>query len=280
MYRTMIAIAAMMGSAAAYAAPPVIAYAKAGVRGDAIYLVEPDGSRLTKIYQGRAAERRSAPIEAIAMRIRGEDTNGGGEVAFVEDNLTIKVQRHDSNGQPEGNPYQITVPNGVGCGFGDLDYLSNGTLVIADSCTNVWTVAPGDMAPGSTTPLFQAAVNSLAALGDDILYVDGAVLKRRTSGGTTTPLRTVSNPYFFLDASATMAFLSEWSATTFQTVDLSSPYDVDQGCTQAGRVEVSPNGSQMIYWYRNEMLLHASDCIGQTPTRVARGVRVFAWRTY
>lgn len=280
MYRVTMAIAALMGSAAAYAAPPPIAYAKAGTRGDAIYLVEPDGSRLTKIYQGRTNNRRGAPIDSIAMRMRAEDSNGGGEVAFVEDTLTIKVQKHDANGQPEGAAYEITVPNGGECAFGDLDYLSNGTLVINDSCFNVFTVAPGDTAPASTTPLFQADIHSLTAIGTDLLYVDDNVLKRRTLAGATTPLRTLSMPYFFVDASASRAFLSEWVASTFQTVELTDPYDRNDGCTQAGRVEVSPDGTQMIYWYRNQMLLHASNCSGQSPTRVARGVRAFAWRTY
>lgn len=75
------------------------------------------------------------------------------------------------------------------------------------------------------------------------------------------------------------AFLSEWSASTFQTVALQSPYPRADGCTQGGRVEVSPDGTQILYWYRDQLLLHASDCSGQTPTRVVRGISVFAWRT-
>lgn len=280
MYRTISAIATLTISTAAIAAPPPIAFVKASNRGDSIYLVESDGSRLTKIYQGSGQPPFGAPIEAIAMRMRAEDTNGGGEVAFVEGDFTIKVQKHDSNGQPEGNAYEITVQNGGGCSYGDLDYLSNGTLVIADSCTNVWTVAPGNTEPASTTPLFQANVNSLTAIGTDLLYVDGNVLRRRTSAGATSQLRSLGNPLVFLDASATTAFLSDWLPSTFQTVQLADPYAQDSGCTEGARVEVSPDGTQMIYWYRNQMLLHASNCSGQTPTRVARGVRVFAWRTY
>ena len=219
------------------------------------------------------------PIESIAMRMRAEDSNGGGEVAFIENERVVKIQKHDSNGQPEGDAYEVSIPNGTSCIMHDLDYLQNGTLVIADSCTNVWTVGPGNQAADSSS-LFQAAINSLTAIANDILYVDENVLKRRTSGGATTSLQTLNNPFLFMDASASSAFLSEWIASTFQTVSLSSPYAVNQGCTQAGRVEVSPDGTQLIYFYRNQLLLHASNCSGQTPTRIARGVRASAWRSY
>lgn len=279
MYRTMLALAALAGSAAAYAAPPEIAFVKASSRGDSIHLVESDGSRLTKIYQGSAAGRFGPRIERIAMRMRAEDSNGGGEVAFLEGLFTLKVQKHDANGQPEGEAYEVSVDNGPECGFGDLDYLQNGTLIVSDSCGEVWAVAPGALAAGATA-LFQANVNSLTAIGDDILYVDGNDLERRSSAGSTTFLRSLANPFLFVDASSTHALFSEWMPSTFQTVELTSPYAIAAGCTQGGRVEISPDGTQMLYWYRNQMLLHASNCVGQTPTRVARGIRAFAWRSY
>jgi hypothetical protein len=280
MYRTILGIAALLGSATALAqsVPPPIALAKAGAKGDAVYLVDPDGGRLTKIYQGRSNSRFGAPIDSIALRLRAEDSSGGGEVAFVEDLRVVKIQKHDSSGQPEGNAYEVSVPAGSQCVFGDLDYLSNGTLVVSDSCGNVWSVAPG-YTTGASTPVIDGDnINSLTAIGDDILYVDGSDLTRRTSAGATSTLRTLENPFLFMDANAATVFLSDRS--TFQTVELSAPYGDLAGCTQGGMVEVSPDGSEMIYLYRNQLLLHASDCSGQTPTRVARGVRSFAWRTY
>jgi hypothetical protein len=280
MYRTILGIAALLSSAAALAqsVPPPIAFAKAGAKGDAIYLVDADGGRLTKIYQGRSSSRLGAPIDSIALRLRAEDTDGGGEVAFVENDWTIKIQKHDASGQPVGNAYEVSVPAGSQCVFGDLDYLSNGTLVVSDSCGNVWSVGPGSPTGASSPVIDGTNINSLTAIGNDILYMEGNVLTRRTSAGATSTLRTLDIPYNFVDATAATAFLSDRS--TFQTVDLSAPYDDLTGCTQGGMVEVSPDGEQMIYLYRGNLLLHASDCSGQTPTRVARGVRSFAWRTY
>lgn len=278
MKRMILFLAALLGStsAAAQTSPPPIAFVKPAVRGDAIYLVRPNGADLTKIYQGRSSSRSGTPIESIALRLR---PGGGGEVAFVEGQFTLRVQRHDDLGRPQGNAYDVTIAGSAGCALHDLDYLSNGTLVVADSCMNVWTVAPGEES-AARTPLFQAEVNSLTALGTDILYVDGSILKRRTDAGAISALRNLDLPFFFLDSSATTAFLSEWFPSTFQTVALQDPHVRSDGCTQGGRVEVSPDGTEILYWYRNQLLLHSSDCSGQTPTRVVRGLSVFAWRTY
>lgn len=274
----LILVGLSTSSALAQSAPPAIGYAKSGSRGDAIYLVEPDGSQLTKIYQGRSSSRFGAPIESIALRMRAEDSGGGGEVAFVEDSRTLKIQRHDAVGQPAGDAYTVAVPAGSFCILHDLDYLANGTLVVADSCSKVWSIAPGSTAASSTAILDGASVNSLTAVDNDILYVDGDQLKRRDSAGGTSTLRALAYPYSFADAGAGKLFLSDVS--TFQTVELSAPHAQSAGCTQGGMVEVSPDGDQMVYLYRGMLLLHAADCSGQTPTRVARGIRSVAWRTY
>ena len=258
----------------AQSAPPEIGYAKAGAKGDAIYLVESDGTRLTKIYQGRSTSRAGLPIESIAMRLRAEDPNGGGEVAFVEGTRGLKIQKHDENGQPEGAAYAVTVGGEPNCVIHDIDYRSDGTLLVA-TCTKVWTVAPGALTADSSALLENASLNAVSALGDALLYVDGNVLKR-LDGTTTTPIATLNSPYFYLDATSSTAFLSD--IRTFQTVAFSSPSAAAQGCTTAGMVEVSPDGSQILYGYRGWILVHSSNCSG-SPFRLDKSPRSVAWRT-
>ena len=279
MYRPILLAAASLTSAAASGAPPEIAYAAAGTRGDAVYLVNSTGLGLTKVYQGKSASRLPAPIDAIALRSRPE---GGGEVAFVEDGLTLKIIRHNETGQPSAEgAYPVAVPEEQRCEIHDIDYLANGTLIIATGCLNLWTLAPN--ARTAVRHEFDDFNNlhSLAAVGDSLLYIDQDTLKR-LDGTTSTIVKSgLGAPYFYLDASASTAFLSDKS--TFQTVGLSAPNTVSPGCTtgaQGGMVEVSPDGTEILYLYRNQMYVHASNCSGRLASRLARSVRSFAWRTY
>lgn len=274
MHRRILLLAAMMASSAAHGAPPEIAYATASSRGDAVYLVNPNGGSLTKLYQGRSTSRFGSPINSIALRLRPE---GGGEVAFVEGDFGLKIVRHDDNGQPVGTPQPITVPDEPGCVTHDIDYLANGTLVIVTGCS-LWTLAPNATTATPHPVIDSPLVQSIAAIGNSLLYIDNDDLKRLDGTTVTTVKSSLSPPFFYLDATSDTAFLSD--RTTFQTVGLTSPNPVNAGCTQGGMVELSPSGSEMLYFYRNQLLLGASNCIGQTPSRLARGVRSFAWRTY
>lgn len=260
-------------AATGIAAAPDIAFAKGGTRGDAVYVVDADGTGLTKVYQGQTTSRLGAPIERIAIRSR---SGGESEVAFIENYRTVKVQRLDSNRQPIGTPSAITVDGEPDCVRSDLDYLSDGTLLVA-TCTNIWAVAPDAASAGSSPAAVAASsINSLAGVGTAILYTDGSQLKFKDSSGTSI-LRSLSDPYLRLDASSTLAVASD--KDRFQTVGLTDPYPANPGCTAGGFVELSPDGSQILYLYRGWMFVHSVTCSG-SPFRVAKGPRSMAWRTY
>ena len=268
-----LAVAVCLGTAAtaadAQSAGPAIAYAAAGSRGDTIYLVNPDGTGLTKVYEGKSSSRSGAPIERIALR---SYVAGGGEIAFIENTWSLKIQRHHSNGEPNGAAYAVSVPAGS-CVVGDLDYLSNGTLVLADSCGQAWSVAPGER---SAEPLFRAYINSLTAVGDRIYFVESDELKYRESGEPVT-VGPVAQPHNYLDATEVTALLSDQQS--FHLVSLANAGNDTPGCTQGGMTETSPDGASIIYRFKGNLMLHKSNCAG-APFKIARGVRSFAWRTY
>jgi hypothetical protein len=271
MVKTLFALAGLLATTGAYAQAPPIAYAEGGSRGDAIYLVNPDGTGRTKVYQGKTASRTGAPINRMAMR----SNDGGGEIAFIESERVLMVQPHLASGQPDGRAYSVNVPTGSSCILGDLDYLMNGTLVVADSCGQAWAVAPEAR---TATRHFEAYINSLTALENSILFVENGSNRLKSWGsGGTTDITTVSQPANYIDATATKLFLSD--TLSFHTVQLSSPYTDTPGCTRGGMTEVSPAGSQIVYIYRGFLMVHSATCSG-SPVRVGRDARSFAWRTY
>jgi len=186
MLRSKLALLALLGTAPALAGVggPPIAYTKGSAKGDAIYLVNPDGTGLTKLHQATPSTRFGGRIERLAM------LPGGGEVAFTQDSVILRVQKHHANGQPNGSAYNITVPNNR-CALGDVDYRTDGTLVLSDGCFNVWTVPPG----GTTaTKLFSTAENIAAVrwMRDGSVLIHSGPLEamrlRRWSGGTFTTI--------------------------------------------------------------------------------------------
>ena len=276
MYKLMILAAGLLTSTTAFGqAGPPIAYVKGSIKGDAIYLVYPDGTGLTKVYQAPRQGRFGSQIDRVTVK------PNGGEVAFVQDSAHLMVQPFDSGGQPVGSGHEVTLTGG--CSLYDPDYRSDGTLYVSEQCTGlpkVWTVAP-NATTGTEWFTLASDIGALAALGTDLLYVEvqtggPATLKRRTTANVTTTVGTASWSFpLYLDAAGNTAALSQ--AASFQTMNLTTGA-ATAGCTTGGMVKFSPTGSQMLYEYRNVLFVHNSDCSG-APFRIARGAKSAAWRS-
>ena len=105
---------------------PPIAYAKVAGSGQEIYLVNPDGSGLKKIY-ATPAKRSVAWLDLKP---------GGGEVAWVEAGSgsprQIKILSLDGAGNPVGSPRALVGP----CAPDTVDYHPTGPLlIISDICS-------------------------------------------------------------------------------------------------------------------------------------------------
>lgn len=262
------AAACVSAAATAAVGGPPIAYVKGSAKGDAIYLVFPDGTGLTKVYQATSGRRLGGGvIERLAL------IPGGGQVAFTQDSVLLRVQKYTSGGQPNGQAIDVTIP-GNRCALGDLDYRSDGTLVVSDGCYNVWTVAPG----GTTAALlFRAAENVGAVrwmLDSSVLFHEGQLsamsLKRWSAGNTSTIAPTSYFPPFIgMSRVANEAAISDRS--TYKLINLSNGSFRD-GCKLAGNVRLSPDSTKMLYRSTTGYLfVQNSNCSG-APFRLANGV--------
>ena len=131
MYKMMLLAAGLMTSTAGFAQAigPSIAYVKGSARGDSIYLVDPDGTGLTKVYQAPRQGRVGSQIDRVTIK------PGGGAVAFIQDSTHLWVQAFGGTGQPDGTAYEIDVPGN--CALYDPDYRADGSLYVSDSCAGV-----------------------------------------------------------------------------------------------------------------------------------------------
>lgn len=275
MYRSITFAAALLIATASYAQTNnslQIGYVKGAARGDAIYLINPDGTGERKLYQAPRDGRFGGQIDRLSIR------PGGGEVAFVLNNTQLMIQRHDASGQPVGAAFEIDFAGS--CGLYDPDYRSDADLYVADTCSNVWLV---DTDAGTKSIVFSGAnISALAAVGTSLLYVDAGSgvdtgsLKLRTAGGTTTTIGEINYTLpLHLDAVGNVGVLS--GSTSYRTINLTTAGE-NAGCTTGGMVKYSPDGIQMVYEFRNMLMVHNSDCSG-TPSRIARGADAVAWRS-
>jgi hypothetical protein len=227
------------------------------------------------VYQGAAGPRRSAGsrIDRVSLK------PGGGQIAFVLDNTRLMFQNHSSSGQPVGAAFEVDVPNGS-CGLYDPDYRSDGSLVVSDGCQKIWLVAADASSASVATEWFGGDIGALAARGTDLVYFEtqsasSGELKLRTATGTTLIAATSFIFPLHLDAIGDTALLS--GGSSYRTVNLASGA-IANGCTGGGGVKYSPDGSQMIYIYRNTLQVQYSNC-NSAPLRLARGVKSAAWRS-
>lgn len=275
MYRTILLAFGLLTCTSASAQSvggPAIGYVKGSAKGDAIYLINPDGTGETRLYQAPRLGHSGGQIDRLSLR------PGGGEVAFILNSTQLMVQKHDSSGQPSGAAFEIDVPGS--CALSDPDYRSDGDLYVSDSCSNVWIVdTDGSPAAAAFT---RANISAMAAVGTSLPYVEAGAtvdtgdLKLRTAGGATSMVASVNYTLpLYLDAVNNDGVLS--GRSSFRTVDLSTG-SMDAGCTTGGMVKLSPTGTQMVYEYRNMLLILNSDCSG-SPFKLARGAKSVAWRS-
>lgn len=280
MFRVLQAAIAVFLAATATAATavdgPPIAFVKGTAKGNAIYLVYPDGTGLTKVYQAPSRGRGfGSNVGRMAM------IPAGGEIAFTQDETLLQILNYDSNGQ-RVSIREITVDNNQ-CALGDVDYRSDGTLVLSDGCRNVWTVTQNATAASF---LFQAGQNIAAVrwmLDGSILFHEGQLgsmaLKKRTPTGTITTIAATDYfpPFLGMSRIANETAISDRS--TYKMVNLTSGATVNGPCNPAGVVHLSPNSTQILYRSSKRILfVHNANCSGM-PFRLATGVDdALAWR--
>ena len=281
MIRMTLALAGLLSSAAAAQSVggPEIAFVKATAKGDEIHFINPDATGLTKFYPvGRGAS--SGKIERIAVR------PGGGEIAWVEDNLKVKIQAHDSMGRPVGTARQVTIANN--CVQGDLDYHPDGRLLISDGCWGISVVQPGGNVAAQVAVAGQNVSAVRWANDGSILWqegqLDGMRIVRRASDGT----RSVIGPVEYFPPHWGMSQVAEETAIsdsyTYRIFDLTDGSS-EPGCMQAGWVKLSPNGTQMLYRSpgyvigSNTLFVQKRDCSGAPFRLMAKGAyRHIVWR--
>ena len=278
-----LTLAALMASASGIAAGtgPEIGYSKSSPKGDSIYLVDPDGTAQTKLYQAPGTRGAPGQISELALR------PGGGEAAFVQDFGKLLILSYDDRGQAVGTPVRITVgDHSPPCAITDIDYRSDGTLLIS-ACNAAYIRAPGE-----STATFLFAANDLIALrwmrDGSILFDDsegtGRVLKRRASNGTITTV----GPHSYFNLHIGMARGSDRAAisdtASFKVIDLTTGSTAD-GCKSAGQVNFSPADTEILYRSSGSttqssiLFVQKADCSGQ-PFRLAikGGYRAITWR--
>lgn len=121
---------------------PSIAYVKSVSNGHEIYLVDADGSGLTRVYKGAS----KVAIQWIDLK------PGGNEIAFSE-NWRIKIQKFHANGQPNGAATPLTTPSGCQAWHPDYHPSGDGSLVFIVACSGqfaIWSYTPGS----APAPLF------------------------------------------------------------------------------------------------------------------------------
>jgi hypothetical protein len=268
MYRTITFVAALLTATAGLAQP--IAYVKGSAKGDAIYLINSDGTGETKIYQAPRVGRFGGQIDRLSI------SPDGSEVAFILNSSQLMVKRIGSGTVSEAD--QINVA--AGCSLGDVGYRSDGDLYLSTGCMSIWLV---DTAAGTGAAVVNDVnVSGLAARGNDLLYLDDAAaggvsgtlyLRDATTGSITTVGTTNYAIPLYVDAVGNTGVLS--GRSSYKTINLTNGAETT-GCTTGGMVDHSPDGTQMVYEFRNVLLVTNSDCSG-APFRLARGADAVDW---
>lgn len=138
MLATLLATSAASAAQAQSTGGPSIAYAKAGGTAMEIYLVNPNGTGLTKLY---TAPRKTS-VGFMDLR------PGGNELAFTE-GFRIKIQRFFDSGQPNGAATLLDTP----CQAWHPDYhpSGDGSFVFLHVCGGTYEVRQYVPGVGMTT---------------------------------------------------------------------------------------------------------------------------------
>ena len=167
-HRTALA-ALLLASATAAGAQatggPPIAYVKEGGRSQEIYLVNPDGSSLTKLYTAP----RKTTVRWIDLK------PGGNEIAFTE-GLTVKTLKFHDNGQPNGAAAAIPGTPCSNTQSPDYHPSGDGTFVFIAACGfgnfHIMTYKMDDPAPVSLFTVGSANRVRWSRTGEFLIYVE------------------------------------------------------------------------------------------------------------
>jgi len=183
MRRNTLLFATLICSAAtAHAGGPPVAYVNASGSAQQIYLVNSDGSGLTRLY---TAPRKTG-LGLLDLK------PGGNELAFTEQ-FRVKVQKFLDSGQPDGAATLIEMPcpSATGNSAYSPDYhpSGDGRLVFVTACSGnfaIWQFTPASPTPlllfttVSTNRVRWNAAGTHLYYDEEIVFNSGNVhLKRR-----------------------------------------------------------------------------------------------------
>ena len=274
----MIAMSLAAGASAADAGGPEIAYVKAAGSNQELYLVNPDGSALTKLYTGP----RKTSLSWLDLK------PGGNEIAFME-GLRVKVQKFHDNGQANGTASGIPGPPCSITQSPDYHPSGDGTLVFIAACGfgnfQVMTYKSGDAGPAA---LFTVSASNRIRWSrtGDYLYYDEAVsptsaemrLKRRNvATGAVTDFGAIRDLNTF-DVTRTGDRLAFGSTLAPKLLDFATMSDVSQATAlcEGTDIHFSPADTQIVYVTPHSakgdyILIKASNCSGSPFSLTGKG---------
>lgn len=243
-----VSLASLPAAAAQANGGPPIAYVKSVNNGHEIYLVNADGSGLTRAYKSAS----KVAVQWIDLK------PGGNEVAFSE-NWRIKVQKFHDSGQPNGSAATLTTPSGCLAWHPDYHPSGDGSLVFVLACSGqfaIWSYSPGN----APAPLFSTiSTNRVrwSRTGSHLYYDEESVfnsgdlrLKRRdmTTGQPADfgPLTDLSS----FDVARTGDRLAFGSPLAPKLIDFGSDSDTTEAsalCVNGSKFHFSPGDTQFIY---------------------------------
>lgn len=260
-----IGVAFIATSANAGIGPP-IAYAKwAGITQE-IYLVNPDGSGLTKLH----TTPKNMAVGNLDLK------PGGGEIAFSQGGA-LKILTYNSAGQPTAPLRSISIPCAGNTYAAGKDYHTDGTLLVSVNCgdgRSLWKVAPGASTathvldasyvdfprflPGGTMFIYKTGISGIET---ERLWKDSWPPSGTPQLVGPTPV----NPRVNVANTSNTAIIS--NSPNFKLVNVDSGVETP-GCTQAKNVQYSPDDSKILYLNVNRrgssdtLVIHNSDCSG------------------
>lgn len=280
MLRSLI-LAALVSTVAAGAAQaaggPPIAYIKAG-SAQQIYLVNPDGTGLTRVYTAPRKTGLGSP----------DLKPGGGELAFVEQ-LGIKIQKLAESGQPDG---AATPLPGAPCNFTqspDYHPSGDGRFVFIAACGfgnfQVMTYKSGDAAPTLLFTLGGANRIRWSRSGDHLIYDEAESatssamrLKRRNVATAAIEDFGALSALDTFDVARTGERLAFGSQQAPRLFDFASMSDTSQAAPlcPGDDIHFSPDDTQIVYETPHSargtyIQIKASDCSGSASSLTGKG---------
>lgn len=278
-------IALIATSANAGIGPP-IAYVKASGTAQEIYLVNPDGSALTKLY--------TAPRKMVVGNL--DLKPGGGEIAFSLSG-DLKILSYDELGRPTASLRSIDFP----CAnetVAEKDYHPSGTLVVTVICgsgigeSSLWQLGSGSSTPELLVPGPHTAAPRFLPGGNSFIYKTGLLNVEAEklwkdswppSGSPVLVGSTPPNPRVNVANTTDTAIVTSWPNYLLVNANTGAQ---TTGCVQVRNVQYSPDDSQMLYLNINNrggsdtLIIWNSDCSGSQYRLTGKGswAPTFDWR--